>query len=111
MLEVMRQDYVRTARSKGLGESSIMYSHALRNALLPIVTVIGVGLPNVIAGTVIFEQIFLLPGMGRYLVDAVNALDYPVIQGLNLIFAMLLLLSVIVVDVSYALLDPRIRLK
>jgi peptide/nickel transport system permease protein len=88
-----------------------MYKHALRNALLPIVTVIGVGLPNVIAGTVIFEQIFLLPGMGRYLVDAVNALDYPVIQGLNLIFAMLLLLSVIVVDVSYALLDPRIRLK
>jgi peptide/nickel transport system permease protein len=111
MLEVMRQDYVRTARSKGLGESSIMYKHALRNALLPIVTVIGVGLPNVIAGTVIFEQIFLLPGMGRYLVDAVNALDYPVIQGLNLIFAMLLLMSVIVVDVSYALLDPRIRLK
>jgi peptide/nickel transport system permease protein len=73
--------------------------------------VIGVGLPNIVAGTVIFEQIFLLPGMGRYLVDAVNALDYPVIQGLNLIFAALLLASVIVVDVSYALLDPRIRLK
>jgi peptide/nickel transport system permease protein len=111
MLEVMRQDYVRTARAKGLNEPSVMYRHALRNALLPIVTVIGVGLPNIVAGTVIFEQIFLLPGMGRYLVDAVNALDYPVIQGLNLIFAFLLLLSVIIVDVSYAFLDPRIRLK
>jgi peptide/nickel transport system permease protein len=109
MLEVLRQDYVRTAQAKGLANSRVLYAHALRNALIPVVTVIGVSLPNIIAGTVIFEQIFVIPGMGRYLVDAVNNLDYPVIQGLNLVFALLLVASVIVVDISYALLDPRIR--
>ena len=109
MLEVLRQDYVRTATAKGLTSSAVMYKHALRNALIPVVTVVGIGLPNIIAGTVIFEQIFVIPGMGRYLVDAVRNLDYPVIQGLNLIFAMMLVISVIIVDISYALLDPRIR--
>jgi peptide/nickel transport system permease protein len=109
MLEVLRQDYIRTAHAKGLSQGNVLYRHALRNALIPVVTVIGVGLPNIIAGTVIFEQIFIIPGMGRYLVDAVNNLDYPVIQGLNLVFATLLLLSVVLVDVSYAFLDPRIR--
>jgi peptide/nickel transport system permease protein len=111
MLEVLRQDYVRTAQAKGLSESTVVYGHALRNALIPIVTVIGVSLPNLIAGAIIFEQIFLLPGMGRYLIDAVNQLDYPVILGLNLIFAFLLMTSVLLVDLSYALLDPRIRLR
>jgi peptide/nickel transport system permease protein len=111
MLEVLRQDYIRTAHAKGLGSGTVLYKHALRNALIPVVTVIGVGLPNIIAGTVIFEQIFIIPGMGRYLVDAVNNLDYPVIQGLNLVFACLLLFAVLVVDVSYAFLDPRIRYK
>jgi peptide/nickel transport system permease protein len=109
MLEVLRQDYIRTAHAKGLSQGTVLYKHALRNALIPVVTVIGVGLPNIIAGTVIFEQIFIIPGMGRYLVDAVNNLDYPVIQGLNLVFAMLLLFSVLLVDISYAFLDPRIR--
>lgn len=109
MLEVLRQDYIRTAMSKGLSGQSVLYKHALRNALIPIVTVIGVGLPGIISGTVIFEQIFLIPGMGRYLVDAVNNLDYPVIQGLNLVFAVLLVFAVIAVDISYALIDPRIR--
>ncbi|MGE0058763.1 MAG: ABC transporter permease [Dehalococcoidia bacterium] len=111
MLEVLRQDYVRTAQAKGLSEGRVVYGHALRNALIPIVTVIGVSLPNLIAGAIIFEQIFLLPGMGRYLIDAVNQLDYPVILGLNLIFAFLLMTSVLIVDLSYALLDPRIRLR
>lgn len=111
MLEVLRQDYVRTAQAKGLSENRVVYGHALRNALIPIVTVIGVSLPNLIAGAIIFEQIFLLPGMGRYLIDAVNQLDYPVILGLNLIFAFLLMTSVLIVDLSYALLDPRIRLR
>jgi peptide/nickel transport system permease protein len=111
MLEVLRQDYVRTAQAKGLTQSKVLYQHALRNALIPIVTVIGVSLPNIIAGTVILEQIFLIPGMGRYLIDAISLLDYPVIQGLNLIFACLLMLSVLLVDLSYAILDPRIRLK
>jgi peptide/nickel transport system permease protein len=109
MLEVLRQDYIRTAQAKGLSQPNVLYKHALRNALIPVVTVIGVGLPGIIAGTVIFEQIFIIPGMGRYLVDAVNNLDYPVIQGLNLVFATLLMFSVLLVDVSYAFLDPRIR--
>jgi peptide/nickel transport system permease protein len=111
MLEVLRQDYVRTAHAKGLSSTTVFYKHALRNALIPVVTVIGVGLPNIIAGTVIFEQIFVIPGMGRYLVDAVNQLDYPVIQGLNLVFATLLAICVIVVDISYSFLDPRIRFR
>jgi peptide/nickel transport system permease protein len=111
MLEVLRQDYVRTAQAKGLTQNKVLYNHALRNALIPIVTVIGVSLPNIIAGAVILEQIFLIPGMGRYLIDAISLLDYPVIQGLNLIFASLLMLSVLLVDLSYAILDPRIRLK
>jgi len=109
MLEVLRQDYIRTAHAKGLGSTTVLYKHALRNALIPVVTVIGVGLPNLISGTVIFESIFIIPGMGRYLVDAVNNLDYPVIQGLNLVFATLLMFAVLLVDVSYAFLDPRIR--
>ncbi|HWO73638.1 MAG TPA: ABC transporter permease, partial [Dehalococcoidia bacterium] len=86
MLEVLRQDYIRTAHAKGLSQNTVLYKHALRNALIPVVTVVGVNLPQIIAGTVIFEQIFIIPGMGRYLVDAVNNLDYPVIQGLNLVF-------------------------
>ena len=109
MLEVLRQDYIRTANAKGLSQNAVLYRHALRNALIPVVTVIGVGLPNIIAGTVIFEQIFVIPGMGRYLVGAVNNLDYPVILGLNFVFAGLLMFAVILVDVSYAFLDPRIR--
>ena len=111
MLEVLRQDYIRTAHAKGLSQGTVLYKHALRNALIPVVTVVGVGLPNIIAGTVIFEQIFIIPGMGRYLVDAVNNLDYPVIQGLNLVFASLLMTCVLLVDISYAFLDPRIRFR
>lgn len=111
MLEVLRQDYIRTAHAKGLGQNTVLYKHALRNALIPVITVIGVQLPNIIAGTVIFEQIFIIPGMGRYLVDAVNNLDYPVVQGLNLVFALLLMFSIILVDISYAFLDPRIRFR
>ena len=109
MLEVLRQDYVRTAHAKGLSSTTVFYKHALRNALIPVVTVVGVGLPGIIAGTVIFEQIFVIPGMGRYLVDSVNIRDYPVIQGLNLVFATLLIVSVLLVDISYSFLDPRIR--
>lgn len=110
MLEVLRQDYIRTAHAKGLRERTVLYKHALRNALIPVATLVGtVLLPNIIAGTVIFEQIFLIPGMGRYLVDSVNNLDYPVIESLTFVFAALLMVSVVVVDISYALLDPRIR--
>ncbi len=110
MLEVLRQDYIRTAHAKGLSQNTVLYKHALRNGLIPVVTLIGVALlPNIIAGTVIFEQIFIIPGMGRYLVDSVNTLDYPVIQGLVFIFAVALVLAVILTDIVYAILDPRIR--
>ncbi len=110
MLEVLRQDYIRTAHAKGLSQNVVLYKHALRNGLIPIVTLVGtVFMPNIIAGTVIFEQIFIIPGMGRYLVDAVNNLDYPVIQGLVFVFSIVLVLSVIMTDIAYAFLDPRIR--
>lgn len=110
MLEVLRQDYIRTAQAKGLSQNTVLYKHALRNALIPIVTVVGVGLSNIVAGTVLFERIFVIPGMGQYLIDAINNLDFPVIEGVTVIFALLLTVSVILVDISYALLDPRIRL-
>lgn len=111
MLEVLREDYIRTALAKGLSQQVVLYRHALRNALVPIVTVIGVNLSTVVAGTVIFEQIFGLPGMGRYLVQALQNLDYTVIQGLVVVYSVLLLVTVIIVDLSYAWLDPRIRLR
>jgi len=109
MLEVLRQDYVRTARAKGLNETTVIFRHALRNGLIPIITIIGLILPNVIAGTVLFEIIFILPGMGRYLVESLRSLDYPVIQGTNIVFALLIVGSNILVDLSYAWIDPRIR--
>ncbi|HEY8491747.1 MAG TPA: ABC transporter permease [Dehalococcoidia bacterium] len=109
MLEVLRQDYIRTAQAKGLSDQAVVLRHALRNALLPVVTVLGLSLPTLIAGTAIFESIFGLPGMGRYLVSSVGNLDYPVIMSTNLIFAVLIVMSNLLVDLSYAYLDPRIR--
>jgi peptide/nickel transport system permease protein len=109
MLEVLRQDYVRTARAKGLGERTVLLRHAMRNSLIPIVTIIGLELPNLIAGTVLFEVIFVLPGMGRYIVSSISNLDYPVVQGINVIFAVLIVASNLLVDVSYGFIDPRIR--
>jgi peptide/nickel transport system permease protein len=110
MLEVMRQDYVRTARSKGLTERTVIVRHAMRNALVPVVTVIGLSLPGLIAGTAIFESIFSLPGMGQYLVGSVQRMDYPVIQSTNLVFAFLIVLANLGVDISYPFLDRRIKL-
>lgn len=109
MLEVMRQDYVRTARSKGLTERTVIVRHAMRNALVPVVTVIGLTLPGLIAGTAIFESIFSLPGMGQYLVGSVQRMDYPVIQSTNLVFALLIVLANLGVDLSYPFLDRRIK--
>jgi len=109
MLEVQRQDYIRTAHAKGLTGRQVVSRHAVRNALIPIVTVIGLTLPTLAAGTAIFESIFTLPGMGQYLVSAVSNLDYPVILATNVIFAVLIIFSNLLVDLSYPLLDPRIR--
>lgn len=111
VLEVARQDYVRTARAKGLSARHVYLRHVLRNSLLPIITLIGLQLPRLIAGTVIFEQIFGIPGVGRYLLQAIGRLDYPVIQSTNLVIGLFLILTNLVVDLSYAWVDPRIRLR
>jgi len=109
MLEVLRQDYIRTAWSKGLTERTIILRHALKNALIPVVTVVGMQLPVLIGGAVIIEQIFALPGIGRYLVDAINRRDYPIISGINLVIATFVLIVNLGVDLTYAWLDPRVQ--
>lgn len=109
LLEVLRQDYVRTAWSKGLGERVVVLKHSLKNALIPVVTVLGIQIAQVLSGTVIFETIFGLPGMGRFLFDAITERDYPVIQGINLVIVTTVVTVNLLVDVVYAYLDPRIR--
>jgi peptide/nickel transport system permease protein len=109
LLEVLRQDYVRTAWAKGLGEPVILMKHALRNAVIPVVTLLGTQLPQIIGGTVIIETVFGLPGMSRFLFDAINQRDYPVIQGVNLVVVSVIVLVNLGVDALYAVLDPRIR--
>ncbi len=109
ILEVLREDYIRTARSKGLAESRVISLHALRNAFLPILTVTGWAFGILLGGTVIIEQIFLLPGMGRLLLDAVLERDYPVVQAEILVIAGLVMLLNLVIDLLYAWVDPRIR--
>jgi len=110
VLEVLRQDYVRTARAKGLSSQNVYFRHVLRNTMIPLVTVIGLQLPRLVAGTVIFETIFVLPGVGRYLLDSLQRLDFYVVLGTNLFFAVLLVVANLVVDISYGFIDPRIRL-
>ena len=111
MLEVLREDYVRTAYSKGLSEKIVVPRHVLRNALIPLITVIAPEIGLLIGGSVIMEQIFVLPGMGRYLLDMIIERDYWVVSGANLIFAIFTMLLILVTDLSYAYLDPRIRYK
>jgi len=110
MLEVLHKDFIRTARAKGLSEKSVIYRHALRNALLPIVTILGLSIPGLIGGSVIFESIFAIPGMGKLFFDSVMARDYPVIMGVLFIAAILTLLGNLIADIMYAYVDPRIRL-
>ena len=109
MLEVLQQDYVRTARAKGLGQRDVLFIHALKNAAVPIVTVIGIGVALLIGGAVVTESVFAIPGLGRLTVDAILRRDYPVIQGIVLMFSFLYTLVNLMVDVTYTLLDPRIR--
>ena len=110
MLEVIRQDYVMTARAKGLSERDVIYKHALRNALLPAITILGLSIPGLIGGSVIFETIFAIPGMGQLFYMSVMARDYPTIMGILLIGAILTLVGNLIADVSYAVADPRIRI-
>lgn len=111
MLEVLRQDYIRTARAKGLPERVVIIRHALRNALLPIVTILGLAIPGLIGGSVIFESIFSIPGMGQLFYASAMARDYPTIMGILIIGAFLTLIGNLLADISYFLVDPRIRVK
>ncbi len=109
MLEVLRQDYIRTAWSKGLRERVVVIRHALKNAMIPVITVVGLQLPVLLGGSVIMEQIFVLPGIGRFMIEALGQRDYPIISGVNLMMATAILLANLLVDMTYAFLDPRIR--
>jgi peptide/nickel transport system permease protein len=109
MLEVLQQDYIRTARAKGLAQTPILFIHALKNAAVPIVTVIGIGVALLIGGAVVTESVFAIPGLGRLTVDAILRRDYPVIQGIVLLFSFVYVLVNLGVDLIYTLIDPRIR--
>jgi len=109
MLEVLQQDYIRTARAKGAGQGSILFLHALKNAAVPIVTVIGIGVALLIGGAVVTESVFAIPGLGRLTVDAILRRDYPVIQGVILLFSFVYVLVNLAIDILYTLIDPRIR--
>ena len=109
MLETLRQDYTRTAWAKGLTERAIVIRHAMKNALIPVVTIIGMQLPLIIGGSVIIEQIFVLPGIGRLLLEALNQRDYPIVSGINLVFATFVIIVNLLVDLTYGWLDPRIH--
>jgi peptide/nickel transport system permease protein len=109
LLEVLNLDYVRTARSKGLSERVVVYRHALKNALIPVVTVIGLQVGTLLGGAIIIEEIFGLPGIGRFALEGINLRDYPVVQGAVLVVAGAFVLVNVLVDVLYALIDPRMR--
>ena len=106
---MLRQDYIRTAWSKGLKERVVVVRHAVKNALIPIVTVVGMQVPLVVGGSVIIESIFNLPGLGRFLLDALNTRNYPIVSGVNMFFAGVVLLNNLLIDLIYPYLDPRVR--
>lgn len=109
MLETLSENYIRTARAKGMGTARILVVHALKNASIPVITVIGIGLAILVGGVVVTESVFNIPGLGRLTVDAIVRRDYPVVQGVILFFSVLLVLINLLIDLSYALFDPRIR--
>jgi len=109
MLEILHKDYIKTARAKGLSERKVIYKHALKNAILPIITILGLSVSGLIGGSVIVESIFGIPGMGRLFFESVMGRDYPVIMAVLIIGALLTLLGNLLADISYSLADPRIR--
>ncbi|MFC1977299.1 ABC transporter permease [Chloroflexota bacterium] len=111
MLEVLRQDYIRTAWAKGLPERTIIVRHALKNALIPVITILGTHLSIMISGTVVIEQIFALPGVGRLVIDALNKRDYPLVSGINMMVSSFVLIMNLVVDLAYGYLDPSVVYK
>jgi len=110
MLEVLGQDYIRTARAKGLRQRAVVMKHAFRNALLPLVTIIGLSLGGLLGGAVLTETVFNLSGMGRILYEAITARDYGIVQAFTVVIAIIFVIVNLLVDISYAYLDPRIRL-
>ncbi|KAB2329941.1 ABC transporter permease [Cytobacillus depressus] len=110
MLEVLTQDYIRTAKAKGLSPVKIVFKHALRNALLPVVTVLGSLAASILTGTFVIEKIFAIPGMGKYFVESINQRDYPVIMGTTVFYSSILIIMLFLVDIAYGILDPRIKL-
>lgn len=111
MLEVIGQDFIRTARAKGLSERIVLYKHALRNALIPLVTLLGLSVPHLLGGAIVVEQIFQWPGLGRLALEAIQQRDYPVLMGLNLMTASLVVAGSLLADILYGVIDPRIRLR
>jgi len=109
MLEILGEDYIRTARAKGLWELRVVLRHALPNAMIPIITVLGLQLGFLLGGVVVIESVFALPGMGRLVVDAINQRDYPMVQGVILLLTSLVMMTSLVVDLLYAYVDPRVR--
>jgi peptide/nickel transport system permease protein len=109
MLDVLSQDYVRTAQAKGLAPQTVLVGHALKNAAVPVVTIIGIGIALLIGGVVVTETVFAIPGIGRLTVDAILRRDYPIIQGVTLLFSAVYVIVNLLVDLSYSLFDPRIR--
>ena len=109
MMDVLHEDYIRTARAKGVGTGRILFGHALRNICVPVVTVVGLGLALLIGGVVVTESVFNIPGVGRLVVDAISKRDYPIVQGVTLLFAAIYVVVNLLIDLSYGLIDPRIR--
>jgi peptide/nickel transport system permease protein len=109
VLEVLNEDYIRTARAKGQIERKVLFKHALKNAAVPVVTVIGLGVALLIGGVVVTESVFNIPGLGRLVVDAITRRDYPIIQGLILFFAFIYIMLNLLIDITYTIVDPRIR--
>ena len=108
-MEVLQSDYIRYARAKGLSSSRVYFLHALKNAAVPIVTIIGIGIALLIGGAVVTESVFAIPGLGRLTVDAILRRDYPVIQGVVLMFSLVYVLVNLIIDLTYTIVDPRIR--
>lgn len=111
MLEIVRQDYIRTARAKGLNERTITRKHALKNALIPVVTIIGIQMSIMMAGSIIVETIFSIPGLGSYVMAGINGRDYPVVNGVVLVLSLIVCVLNLLVDIAYAIIDPRIKLQ
>jgi peptide/nickel transport system permease protein len=109
MIEILQQDYIRTAEAKGLGQNAVLFVHALKNAAVPIITVVGLGVALLIGGAVVTESVFAIPGLGRLTIDAILHRDYPVIQGLVLFFSFVYVIVNLIVDIAYTFVDPRIR--